>query len=186
MTYLLETEFSDEYKDACFAAWFSAGCCTMPKLYRLVDDDPNVGKKPAIETLSRWSRDLDWQRRAVDLKQRAIEKLDQELITKRTEMLQRLAIDAKDVQQMALQYIKETGFDSSASAVQAWVKAAQLERETLGADITLSRVASMTNQEVSKKLTSLLNKKLGLADVVDGEVTDLEDENAVSNPEDTD
>jgi hypothetical protein len=182
---LFETLFSEEYKEQCFATWFANGCPVLPKLYRLMENDPYSHKKPSLETLTNWFYKGDWKSRAETLKQAAIEKLDQELITKRTEMMKRIAEDAKDVQLMALQYLKETGFDSSASAVQAWARAAALEKETLGADITLSRVAAMSNQEVSKKLTSMLNKKLGLSEVVDGDAVDIEEENAVSDTEDT-
>jgi hypothetical protein len=89
---------------------------------------------------------------------------------------------------MAFEYLKDTGFDSSASAVAALFKAFDEEKKSRGMEVALTQVFTMNDEDLQKTMNRLLGRARGLNEEDnENEVTVLSEEvDAVSNEQTTD
>ena len=81
--------------------------------------------------------------------------------------------EAQEIKQLAMSAIRKD-FDPSASAVQAYFKAAEQERTSIGLAEYLLKVHNMKNDELNKTILELTSRLD--ADVVEGEVKEEKSE----------
>ena len=149
----------------------------------LIPKDAN-GETPNAITLRNWITKNDWITRANSLDIEISQQTDRELVKVRIDMMKRHAEQARVIAETAYNYLidSEGGFDSSAAAVNAWVKAVEEEKKSTGLATSLSRVYSLSDDDLKKQLDQLIGR---LSNV--GEVTisspDEEIEDAASSEE---
>lgn len=162
-------EFSTAYIESVFATWQMHDKPTIGALIDLIEPDEQ-GRKPVPITIANWKEKYAWESRDLQIQVQVQENTDRELVKVRMDMMKRHAERAKDIGEMAFKYLRDTGFDSSASAVAAAFKAFAEEKQSTGMGIALAQVFSMSDADLQKKLNSLLSR-----------VTDIEnDENTVT------
>lgn len=152
--------YTEEYKDSCKHAWYSAGRPTSAREWLEITPFDSIGRKPTIQLLRKWKLDLDWDLWADPLDAKALAVVEDDLVTKKVEMFRRHAEQAVALIESGSDYLKEHGHDSSASAVTAIVKGIQLERESVGGAEMSVKLASMDNSEVIDELKKTLQRAI--------------------------
>ena len=167
--------YSDHYKEECFKAWYAGGRPNkIPQIAELLPEHDK--KKPNPQTLTKWRDELYWDVRADELDARANAIVDDDLVNQRVLMLREQASKGKLLQVLGMEYIMEHDFDTSASAVTAVIKGANLEKTSRGISERLMKLADITDD----KLTAEVQK---LVDQIDksGEVIDMEEKEVDSD-----
>jgi hypothetical protein len=108
-----------------------------------------------------WVTERGWRERADVLDARAETKIDDDLVALKVNALRKQASQAAAVREKSLNYILDNEFDSSASAVSAFFKAAELERVTLGISKTIQKLSEMDDDEVLQTVKELAERAGG-------------------------
>ena len=172
------TRYSEEYEERCFVAWYGAGRPIVHARIMEVIPVDEYGRKPSKDTLVGWRN--SWQIRADDLDQRAIEKVESTLITKKAALLEKQAEDAFALAQHAHQFLISGTFDSSASAVQAYFQATKELRAVIGLSDLLQRLGQMNDEELMKEAMKRIAQAANAGQTIDGVIEESE-EDASSN-----
>lgn len=150
-------KFKDEYKDACFYAWYNAGKPTVKDLLEIIPfPDTNYGAKPTQTTLHTWIYDY-FVPRATELDAGVHETMNRALIVSKVEMLERQAKIGRQMQDMALEYLETHKDDLTANAsVRLLVEGLRVEFERSGIPDALLKMADMSDQELQEELAKLI------------------------------
>lgn len=146
--------YSDIYIEKCFMAWYEAGC---PGIKGFAQDVPldEMGRKPIWTTIYNWVTEGGWYERRDVLDARVANQIEDELVSLKVNMLKEQAAAFRAARQEAFKHIMEHGFDSSASAVAAFIKSAQEERIVLGVSKTIQKLAEMDDEELTQVVKEL-------------------------------
>lgn len=177
--------YPDSYWESCFEAWYSAGC---PKRYSVIHDvipAYSDGTKPSIHTLKSEIPERLWYQRADELDAEASRRRKESLISEKVEMLNRQAEHAREIQIMALEKLRTDGFDTSASAVQAFIRASELERVSRGIGDTLKKLSTMSDEELIMEVKKLASGIIDAEIVADGDSDDGSDGGSDDDSEDS-
>lgn len=175
--------YDQNYRRKCFDAWYLAGRPNAPAKIKEVIPANEYGNKPSTAQLNRWIIEGMWDAWADDLDARADQQLDENLINKKAEMLRQHQEDAKLIAQEAKNFLLSKdagGFDSSASAVQAYFKATEEERKTAGFSDLLEKLDKLSNNDVERMIIEKFNRIKENDQIIDQELEDipqLEDDN---------
>ena len=177
--------YSNEYKEKCFVEWYSnRRPVSAAKTRELIPNDEK-GRKPNYPMLYRWMKELGWNERADELDAKAMVLVDEVLVNQKADMLKRQALDAFKIANKAREHIITEGFDTAASAVNAYFKATEEERTTRGLGDFIVKVSKMSNEELQKKITDLANRASGdLENVLDLDAEDIDDKKENNSEED--
>ena len=152
-------EYTDEYKEMCKQAWYAAGRPTNAIQWMDVTPEEEANhRKPNIELLRKWKRERMWDFWADELDAKAVAIVEDNLVAQKSQMLIRQADMAWKLQDAGVEYIEREGFDSSASAVQAIIRGAQLERESRGFGEMMLKMAKMGNEELTAEFITMVNR----------------------------
>src|ERR1035437_3073515 len=166
-------EFSHPYKEEIYAIWYTQNRPNMTKLQDIIKPD-EFGETPAPGTLTKWRDELQWDVRADTADIEISNHTDREIVKIRMSMMKRHAEIAQDVANMAYDHLKESGFDSSTSAVTALFKAVEEEKRSRGMEVALTQVFSMNDTDLQKTMNRLLSRATGLTEeelpIIDGAV----------------
>jgi len=171
--------YTEHYKVACRDAWYAAGKPDRATQILEIIPEDEYGRKPNKQLLPDWRREMAWDVWADELDLRAEAIVDDELVNARVIMLKRQAATAKELQEDGIEYLREKGHDTSASAVRAIIQGAELERTSRGISEKIIKLHKMTDE----KLMEEAQKYLGKAEE-SGEVIDLGEE-VIDNGEDS-
>ena len=150
--------YSQDYIKKCFDAWYLGGRPNAPAGIKRVIPEDERGRKPSSRVILRWRLEGAWDAWADDLDAKAYEKDDKALVNLKAKMLREHQQKAAKVSDKALDYILAEGFDSAASAVQAFFKGLEEQRKTAGFSDLLEKLDKMTNNDVEKEIIALLNR----------------------------
>jgi len=172
------------YRELVYTIWYNNGRPNMTELASKVPVDA-VGDTPMAATLSKWRKDYDWDARADNTDVQVVEQTDRELVKIRLDMMKRHAEQARKIADAAFTFLTEIteenggGFDSSASAVNAWSKAVEEEKKSTGMQIALTNIFSLSDDDLKKKMDQYLGKLSNVGAVLvaqedyeDGEVVE--------------
>ena len=165
-------EYSSDYREAAFRAWYQAERPTMSKLRELLNPDSR-GRIPELSVIGHWKLDDDWDARADALDGNAQIQLDNQSIQARIEMLQKHAQMGKELSDKGREYLSKNGFDTGAEAIRAIIEGVKLERQSAGYAEFLARIADASDEDLNKELQKMLTKG---SDFIDAEVKDTNDE----------
>lgn len=149
--------FTDEYKDACFYAWYNSGKPTVKDLYEIIPFPvTNFGKKPTQTTLHTWIYDY-FTPRAVDLDDGVRDTMNKNLILSKVEMLERQAKIGKRMQELGLEYLEEHKEDiTSNAAVRMVVEGLRIEFERSGIPDMLLKMQDMSDEQLLDEVVKLV------------------------------
>jgi len=180
------SEFSLEYKEACFYAWYNNGRPTGSN-NKWLPPAPD-GSRPSMATVKNWMRGgegwQDWHQHADDLDAQVSLKLDKEAINKRARTLKKLAEDGEKLKNAGLEFLRrEDPFkDNPSAAVRAVVAGSEMEFKYSGMAESLINIARMDDKQLQKEAMRLLGKNENNDDII--EVMEIPSDDGDSNPED--
>lgn len=152
------TAYTEDYKTSCKIAWYNAGRPKSKQDWLAATPEDVHGRKPSIIILRNWKTEMGWDWWAEDMDSRAMLKVEDTIVARRAKMFEKHAEDAAKWQEAAWKHIQEQGFDSSASAVQAFFKAAEMERTSLGISQLMMKMSDMDDTQLTEEFIKLLNR----------------------------
>lgn len=147
--------FTESYREMCFQAWYAAGRPnTATDTLKFLPEDEH-GRKPGNPVIYKWMEET-WKLRADELDAKAVQIADDSLIIKKAEMLKAQAERGETLQKKGIEYIESSGFDSAASAVQAVIRGAELERTSRGIGELIVKMAKMSDGDLKDEIMKRL------------------------------
>lgn len=154
--------YSENYVEEVFVFWYNSGRLPATKLIELENcPKDQFGRIPVRRVIEAWVNERGWRERADVLDARAATQIEDELVALKVDALRRQAAQAKEVAQKAFDHLVEYPFDSSASAVSAFLKASEMELRTLGISKTIAKLAEMDDDEVLQTVKELAERAQG-------------------------
>lgn len=151
--------YDEQYVEQMFVFWYNSGRMKAVQLIELPEcPKDKFGRIPVRRVVEAWVNERGWRERADILDAMAETKINDELVALKVSMLRKQAAQAAEVRQRAFDYLVNEPFDSSASAVSAFFKSAELERITLGISKTIERLSQMDDDEVLQKVRELAER----------------------------
>lgn len=150
-------DFSTEYMEICKTTWYSLGRPTITNLVPKLPQD-EFERVPSVQALTKWRKDQMWDFWADELDSKALTIVEDGLISQKVEMLKRHAETARALVESGQTYLKDKGFDSSASAVSAIIKGAELERTSRGFGELYVKMAQMSNDELKDEILKYIHR----------------------------
>lgn len=170
----LFVQYTDEYKAKCFIVWYTAGRPTgMNHIMDIVPQDA-LGRKPNVNLLKKWRDEDGWLERADELDARAMEKVDNTLVKQKAEMLQRQAGIGRELQEKGIDHLRKMPLDSSAAAIAAIVKGAELERSSLGMSDFMLRMSKMSDADLRDAIVKLASRSDGT--IIDADEVEIQED----------
>jgi hypothetical protein len=167
--------YDKSYKEMAFQIWYAGNRMAMKGLH-IALPEPDTGTKPSKEVLNQWKVHEAWIDRANLLDEEVRLAVERELIATRVEMMKRHAEVAKEMIEMALEKLRATGFDTSASAVQALKVGFEEEKRSRGAEVSLTRLNEMDDDQLTKAFRQLTGQVTNI-DIIDADTAEeLKDE----------
>ncbi len=147
--------YPESYIENVRNVWYSLERPGMEKVHDAIPDFQ--GNKPSIPTLLKWKERYMWDFWADGLDLQVSQQVQDKLVAQRASMLERHAIMSQEMQDMAFDYLKAEGFDTSSSAVNAIVKGIEIERESRGISEYLVRMTQMSNDELLQEIVKSIS-----------------------------
>ena len=168
--------YDEQYIEQIFVFWYNSGRIPPAKLIEIENcPKDQFGRIPVRRIVEAWVNERGWRERADVLDARAATQIEDELVALKVNMLRKHAAQAAEVRQKAFDYILDTGFDSSASAVSAFLKSAEMERMAVGLSKTIQKLAEMDDDEVMQTVKELAERAgLTIIDVANTPEEDAE------------
>lgn len=174
--------YTDHYKVACRDAWYKAGRPSNPSTILEVAPEDEYGRKPGNQLIPDWRREMMWDVWADALDARAEAIVDDDLVNERVLMLKAQASRGKELQEQGIEYLRNSGHDTSASAVRAIVQGAELERTSRGISERIVKLHKMSDEALTMEAQKLLSKAEDSGEILDLSEDAIED---VSDGEDS-
>ena len=175
--------YTEDYKNKCFIEWYTNKRPASPAKTREIIPVDEKGRKPNYPMISRWMKELEWNEKADEMDAKAMILVEDILVNQKADMLKRQAIDAFALANAAREYLLTDGFDSSASAVNAYFKATEEERVTRGIGEFIKKVSAMSNSDLEQEIIRLTRRAEDSGQVIlDAEIEDKKE----NNPEEDD
>lgn len=168
------TPYSEFYKQQAFLAWYNAG-----RPYRVKDIEDAIpedehGRKPSAFIFRKWRDEMGWGAKGDELDAKIIKEAEDATVQSKVLMLKEQAARARKMQQQAEEYLDDNGFDTSASAVQALVRGAELEMKTRGMSQNLIKILELDNEGLKSETQALVEKLLQTGEIID--VAEIEED----------
>ncbi len=100
----------------------------------------------------------DWVKQADEIDAQLHEEMKRRMLTERLNMLIRHADIGREVQGMALTYLREEGITSQSSALRALDMGIKIEHDSANVSRLMQDVAQMDDVKLTKQLGNLLDK----------------------------
>lgn len=166
--------YTQNYQDTCKHVWYANNRCEITVLRQRIPEEN--GRRPNLSMLNKWRVELMWDFWADLMDSKALEIAEENLIIQKANMLKRHAEKALQLQDEAMAYLLEEGFDSSASAVNAIIKGAELERTSRGIGDAIIKMAQMTNDELKDEILKLVARAGENGQIVDADIVPEKDD----------
>ena len=172
------TSYTPEYIEKCFTVWYSSGRVPIIKLSDKFPADES-GRVPNPAAINRWRVKYGWDLRADELDAKAISIVEDDLVSKKAEMLKQQAEIGFQLQTLGMAYLKEDGFDSSSAAVNAVIRGAELERTSRGIGELIVRMSQMSDDDLKAEVLKQLSRAAEANQIIEaeevGEIIENED-----------
>ena len=150
-------QITDDYRLATYMLWYNAGKPSAEVLRRNLQPDPASGIIPSLGAVQEWIKNI-FIPMALELDEQVADSVNQAMVTQRIEMLDRHAVIAKEMQEMALEYLRENGLGSSKNALMALINGVKMEHDAriIPTDI-LAKLGDMSDDKLLDMFTDMLN-----------------------------
>lgn len=164
-------EYTENYKNIVKEKWYAAGRCDFSKSFINGLPEEN-GSRPSVYTIKTWRKNEMWDFWADELDSKALALAEENLIQQKVAMLKRHAETGWMLQTLGITHLVSGTFDSSASAVAAVIKGAQLERESRGMGEMMVKMAQMSDEKLREEITKRIQQAVENNQIVDAEELD--------------
>ncbi len=170
--------YSDVYIEKVFYVWYSHGRPSrFPSDFTTLIPEDEHNRKPKIALILKWRNERNWDLRADELDARAMQIVDDEVVLQKAKMLRRQAEIGFELQEKGMQALREEGFDTSASAVNAVVRGVEIERSSRGISEFLMKLSKMSDADIKEELARLaIREDSIILDAEEKEDKDSEDD----------
>lgn len=164
-TSYIGTKYTANYVDAIFTIWYKMGKVGPTRLSNMIPEPSEYGissSKPSENTLRRWIENdstlsKSFLERAEYLDEQVANELQGRLIAEKVAMLDAHTVVAKEMQDMALTFLRENKDKlNSNSAVRLLVEGVRIERESRGIPRTLEKLAERSDEELMDQIEDML------------------------------
>jgi len=165
------TAYTERYMELAFQTYYSAGRPSYKKLCDLMYEKKifdERGRVPSDHVLKNWASEYGWSARCDALDAEAARKMEIVLVDETVSMWKRHADAAREVALSALEYVREHGFDTSSSAIQAIKWAQEEERKTRGAEEFISAIKDKSSEDLMETIRELMERSAA-NEIVEGE-----------------
>jgi hypothetical protein len=171
--------YSDHYKLTVRNYWYLHGKVTAtPDLVDMLARDgikDEFDRIPSTTLILDWKKDMMWLAWADVMDSEALAIVETDIINKKAQMLKEQARIGKELQDLGMGYLKTEGFDSSASAVQAVIRGANMERTSRGIGEMLEKMANMGDEQLKNTILNQLKRASDNDQIIESsEVIDVE------------
>jgi len=181
---LIETSrvvFSEDYKNSVFLTWYKNAKPNATYLMGMISES-NDGRKPSRTLLWRWIRE-DFEERAIPIDDAVREEMNSRLTQEKIEMLERHAKTGLEMQNMALNYIREHKDElTPISAVRLLVEGVKIERGSRGIPQVLEKMMLLSDDDLLKETEKLL-LRAPITEITPLDNTNYEQEDAEQLPD---
>lgn len=175
-----DDRFPEDYIEKCFTVWVGADRPTTDRLIKILPENQD-GHKPSVTTLQVWKRKYDWYGRADKINAQALEKANEFIITKKSELLIKQFNEALKVSDVAFAHLISGTFDSSSAAVQAFFRGLEEQRKVVGISDMLEKMSKMNDEEIRQEIISRIRRASEAEQVIEGDINSEDTEADSSN-----
>jgi hypothetical protein len=171
--------FPQEVHQEAFALWYKLGRPEYKQIVAIMQEQAGEGNRvPTVFSIDVWHRHEDWDEKADALDGQAEQAGDIEIIKQRQGIIQKMADVGNELVEMGISYLREKGIESSADAIRAIGKGAELQDKLLGWAAYFAELSTATNEELDKKL-----KKFYTEEPIEATAVDATDQDDTERPE---
>jgi len=170
--------YSDDYKNVAFQIWYSNSRPSAVSLKKMLPPD-EFNRTPELNIINTWMK--VWQEEGDILDLEVKKQIDLDLVSQRASMLKKQAEMGKQLQEMGMEFLVNTGFDKAGDALRALVEGVRIERESRGLGEALDRIFKMDDEALRKELVHLLQRDAGVEVIVDGDISEVDDADSESS-----
>lgn len=150
-------KYTDGYRDYVFYTWYSHNRCAGNTLRGYLEPDID-GNTPHPNVLMTWIRE-DFQSRADKLDEIVKSEMESKAVTEKIEMLSRHADIGKEMQAIAIDYLREHKDELKPNtAARLLVDGVRIERESRGLPSLVAETLKTSDEEMMEAIAELLNK----------------------------
>lgn len=166
--------YSDPYKMSVRAIWYSNGCPSIKKLIEMNIIPPDEqGRIVNAYQIKHWFDDEQWiQWRDVINAELSVQ-IEKRLMTERMKLVKEQLDQSGKIRRKAFAEIEEKGFDSSASAVNAFFKSMEEERGLMQIDKMIAELTEKDTATIQREFKELA-ERAGIT-IIDAEETTMEE-----------
>lgn len=165
-------EFTKEYKWAMFQDWYNQNRPTVYKFYPYVVPDEN-GNKPTEVTVRNWIHD-DFRERAEFLDKQVTEEMNKRLIEIKIEMLNRHAELAVEMENKALESLRQLDKLSEAGSIRLLELGIKIEQGSRGIPEMLEKMRKLSDDDLLKQIQELATSSASSTLTLEANVDDTQ------------
>lgn len=185
----VKTPYSEEYKEKCFYAWYSAGRPVGQTLLANIPEDAH-GRKATTIKIHEWRKFRNWELRADELDAQVSLEVEKLAVREKVEMFQEHTEISQQLRQLGLEYfLDEDGnldpkkIDSSNVALRLIVQGIRIERESRGIADAIKQVAKLSDGKLMGTISALMDgmtpeEAAELEEIVEGDFADVNEAEA--------
>ena len=151
--------YPQEMHDQAFALWYKSGRKFTYKEIRKLLGQENE-RVPSASSLDFWKEIDHWEEHADELDAQVDNSMDKEIVAQRAEVIKRQADIGAEMIDMGMGYLRDKGIDTSADAIRAIAKGAELQEKQLGWAIVFTELAKASDDDLEKKLRKLMTDEV--------------------------
>lgn len=186
MPKILDINYSEDYIESCFYAWYKAGAPALQnknkalsvggtQVMKTLPLSPD-GRKPNLVTVMSWMNRFGWRERADALDAQVSLKMDKEVVTERVRILRQLADMGQRLMDKGAEYIMNSDNpfkDNPSAAVRAIIAGSEMKYKYAGQADVLEGISSMSNKQLEREILHLLGKENNDDEEIDATLEDI-------------
>ena len=150
--------FNENYKDYVRTVWLRTVKKSAANLYTIIDPDEENGRKPTLLTLKHWITE-DFRSYAEELDRQVEDQINATYILEKVEMLKRHAETGKEMQSIALEWLRKNEDNLNAvAAARILVSGIDIERASKGIPQALQKMMQMSDENILKRIEDIVSR----------------------------
>jgi len=151
-------DFNETYKLEVRNIWFRSGKKSAGSILGMISPDPEARRKPSLETMKKWIAE-EFRPFADDLDQQVNDELAARMIREKVEMLDRHAETGKEMQNIALTWLRNHEDDINAiAAARILISGIDIERASKGIPKALEKMMQMKDEDIVKRIQDIISR----------------------------